>query len=133
MATKADIESFLLKCEVDSEEVDFGTWLVRDVEGHGARLVVRIEEPIVVFRAEIMELPADGGLEPFLRRLLELNASEMVHAAFGLDGRVVVVGGALALENLDFNEFQALLDDVTLAISTHKQTLVAGPEPAAKS
>lgn len=130
MATKADIESYLLKSELDFVEVEFGTWLVRNVEGHGANLIIRIEDPIVVFTIDVMEVP-DERVEAFLRKVLELNASEMLYASFGLEGDTVVAGGALALENLDQNEFQAMLDDVTMAVSTHKGILSGVSSPAA--
>jgi hypothetical protein len=127
MVTKADIESFLLKSEVDFVEDKFGTWVVRNMEGHGLSLVVRIEEPIVVFHADVMDVPKQN-VEAFLRKVLELNASEMLFASFGLEGDRVVAGGALALETLDYGEFQSMLDDVALAASNHKATLaeVAG-------
>jgi hypothetical protein len=124
MATKADLESFLVRSEVDFEEVEYGTWVLRNVEGHGANVVVRIQEPIVVFRARVMDVP-ESGVESFLRRVLEINATEMLHASYGLEGNTIIAGGALTLEHLDENEFQAMLDDVTLAISRHRATLAA--------
>ena len=43
----------------------------------------------------------------------------MVHGAFGLEGDAVVIVHALELENLDLNEFQAVIDDVSMAIAKH--------------
>ena len=63
-----------------------------------------------------MDVPASGREELF-QTLLSLNTSEMVHGAFGLEGTAVVIVHALALENLDLNEFQAVIDDVSLAIT----------------
>ena len=40
----------------------------------------------------------------------------MVHGAFGLEGDTVVVVHALELENLDLNEFQAVVDDMSMAV-----------------
>jgi len=47
----------------------------------------------------------------------------MVHGAFGLEGDAVVIVHALELENLDLNEFQAVIDDVSMAIAKHFPTL----------
>ena len=48
----------------------------------------------------------------------------MVHGAFGVEGKErVVITDALALENLDYNEFQAVIDDITFAISKHYPAL----------
>ncbi|MES1207368.1 MAG: hypothetical protein ABUS79_15630, partial [Pseudomonadota bacterium] len=51
------------------------------------------------------------------RELLSLNTSAMVHGAFGLEGDAVVIAHALELENLDLNEFQAVIDDISMAIA----------------
>ena len=45
--------------------------------------------------------------------MLTLNTTEMVHGAFGLEGETVVIIHALELENLDLNEFQAVVDDMS--------------------
>jgi len=47
----------------------------------------------------------------------------MVHGAFGLEGEAVVLVDALELENLDFNEFQAVIDDMSMAVTKHHPTL----------
>jgi hypothetical protein len=47
----------------------------------------------------------------------------MVHGAFGVEGKAVVITYALQLENLDFNEFQAAVEDITMAISKHYPVL----------
>jgi hypothetical protein len=47
----------------------------------------------------------------------------MVHGAFGLEGDTVVMVHALELENLDLNEFQAVVDDMSMAVSKHHPAL----------
>ena len=47
----------------------------------------------------------------------------MVHGAFGLEGDTVVMVHALALENLDLNEFQAVVDDMSMAVAKHHPNL----------
>ncbi len=129
MATTADIDAYLIRANVEYDELSEGTWVVHDQEGKLSDVVVRAEDPIVVFRMKVMTLP-NKATEPFLRRLLELNAREMLHASFGLEGDIVVVGGALALENLDYNEFQAMLDDLSIAVTEHAGALrnIAGSQ-----
>ena len=72
-----------------------------------------------------MDLPR-ADREALYRTLLSLNTAEMVHGAFGLEGDAVVIVHALDLENLDFNEFQAVIDDVSLAIARHYRCSPAG-------
>jgi hypothetical protein len=122
MATREDVEAYLIRAGVEYDEVEEGTWVVRGQETHSVDVVVRVEDPIVVYRVKVMSLP-EQGQERFLRQLLELNAREMLYASFGLEDSVVVVGGAQQLESLDYNEFQAMLDDLSLAVTEHFATL----------
>ena len=57
--------------------------------------------------------------EALLRELLELTARDLVHGAYGLEGDKVVLTDTLELENLDFNEFEASFDSITLALAQH--------------
>ena len=52
------------------------------------------------------------------RALLELNA-DLLHSSYRLEGDRVVLTGAQQLENLDFNEFQAMVDDMCIALDNH--------------
>lgn len=127
MATVADVESYLIHAGVDYEEIEGGTWVIRGEQAHSADIVIRVEDPIVVFRMKVGAIPKEG-MESLLRKLLALNAHEMLHAAFGLEDDMIVIGGAQQLANLDFNEFQAMLDDIYLAINTHYETIKTAVE-----
>lgn len=114
MKTAEDIESYLMKIGVPYEQVKSGIWVLH-VPG-ADNFVVSMAGPVVVFRIKLMDLPGNDR-ETLFRALLSLNTSEMVYGAFGLEGDSVVIVHALALENLDLNEFQAVIDDMTMAIS----------------
>ena len=116
MKSAEDIESYLLRIGLSSERVDTAIWLVK-LDGQ-ENLAISIAGPVVAFRLKVMDLPASGR-EQLYRSLLGLNTTEMVHGAFGLEGDAVVVVHALELENLDFNEFQAVIDDMTMVASKH--------------
>ena len=118
MATKEDVEAYLLRAGLEAEEIEDGTWVIHGQDEHVPDVVLHVEDPIVVFRMKVMDLP-EGDVTSLLRLLLELNASEMLHASFGLENDVVVLGGAQQLENLDYNEFQAMLDDMYVGINRH--------------
>jgi hypothetical protein len=67
-----------------------------------------------------MELPASEPRRGELfRQLLELNARELVHGSYGLEGEHIVLTDALELANLDYNEFEASFDSINLALATH--------------
>jgi hypothetical protein len=120
MKTSEDIESFLLRAGLPYETVKPGLWLVQF--GDYGRLAVSIAGPVVAFRIKVLEAPKQGG-EELYRTLLQLNTTEMVHGAFGLEGEAVVIVDALELENLDFNEFQAVIDDMSMAVTKHHPRL----------
>jgi hypothetical protein len=119
MKSAEDIESYLLRMGVTAETIKPGIWLVKI---DGSALVVSIAGPVVAFRLKVMDLPRTGR-EELYRTLLSLNTSEMVHGAFGLEGDTVVMVHALALENLDLNEFQAVVDDMSMAVAKHHPNL----------
>ena len=121
MVTKEDIESFLDRIDSGTAnvgEVKPGTWVVKTVAG--AEVVVHFAPPVVILRVTVMTLPAaTPRRSELLRELLELNARDLVHGAYGLEGDKVVLTDTLELENLDFNEFEASFDSITLAIAQH--------------
>jgi len=121
MRGKEDIEDFLDRLDSGSaevREVESGTWLVRTTAG--AEIVVHYAPPVVILRVAVMPLPAEPEKQAELcRALLAYNARDMVHGAYGLEGDRVVLVDTLELENLDFNEFEASFDSLTLALATH--------------
>ena len=119
MKTAEDVESYLLRMGVAYETVNAGLWLVKT---DGPPLAVSLAGPVVAFRVKVMDLPKTGRDELY-RALLSLNTTEMVHGAFGLEGDTVVIVCALELENLDLNEFQAVIDDMSMAVAKHQPNL----------
>lgn len=117
MKTKEDIESFLLRSELAYEELGDGLWVLRGA-GDVEQIVLKFAPPVLVCRVHIMNVP-DKDREECFRMLLDLNAREMVHGAYGIEDGKIVISGALQLENMDFNEFQAIIDDITLAVADH--------------
>jgi hypothetical protein len=117
MKSASDIESYLLKMELPYEELREATWVVKGVD-KVENLMVTLAGPVLVFRVKVMEVPRQHREELF-RTLLELNATEMMHGAYGVEGDSVIISDALQIENLDYNEFAATVDDITLAVASH--------------
>jgi hypothetical protein len=121
MLTKEDIESFLGRLDAgtaESEELEPGVWLIRTTAG--AEVLVHFVPPVVILRVVVMSLPVGAARQAELcRQLLEYNARDLVHGAYGLEGDRVVLVDTLELENLDFTEFEASFDSLTLALATH--------------
>lgn len=123
MVTREDVESFLLRTEMDHEEVQDGMWAVH-VGSDGAQLVINHSPPLLLFRLKVLDVPDDQArCSDLYRRLLELNATDLVHGAYGIEEDDVILSEALELENLDFSEFQATVDAIGMAAAGHVEEL----------
>jgi hypothetical protein len=120
MATRDDIEHYLIQIGYSYEAVEAHMWVIRNT----ATIVVTLEPPLVLFRMKLMEIP-NKRREDFFRLLLEINASDMIHGAYGIEDNNVVLIDTLQAENLDYNEFQATLDALTLSSTQDYQKLKA--------
>lgn len=119
MVTKEDVESFLLRAELEHEEVGEGMWAVSTGD-ESPRMVVNHSPPLLIFRLKVLDVPGnEEQCAKLYRRLLELNATDLVHGAYGIEEDDVVLSEALELENLDFNEFQATADAFGMALAAH--------------
>lgn len=123
MVTKEDIEAFLSRLSAEGasyKEVESGLWIVKPGGSLDFDVVVHLSPPVVVFRVKVMELPRDEtALAQLSRRLLEMNASEMLHGSYGIERSAVVITEALELEHLDFEEFLAAYESIALALASH--------------
>ncbi len=128
MKSSADIQAYLMRLGDAYDEPSEGTWVINSKDGID-NIVLTLAGPVVVFRCKVMELPKSHR-EELYRTLLELNATEMMHGAYGIEGQAVVISDALQLENLDYNEFAATLDDITLAVVSHRGRLAKFREAA---
>ena len=121
MITRDDIQSFLDRLEsggLTVMEIEPNLWLARTTDD--AEVVVHYAPPVVILRLRVMELPAsEPRRSELFRQLLEYNARELVHGSYGLEGDHVVLTDTLELENLDFSEFEASFDSITLALASH--------------
>ena len=123
MVTREDLESFLIRMNVGYEEVDEGMFLCEGKDG-GPSVVVHHSPPVLLVRMKVMDLPdgANGATDLF-RTLLELNATDIVHGAYGLEEGELILSDTLELETLDFHELQASFESVQLAASGHIESI----------
>jgi len=118
MATRDDIENHLIQMGQAFETIEDGMWVLRDPPN----IVITYRPPLVIFRSKLMEIPHKNR-EEFYKCLLTLNASEMVHGAYALEDSNVVIVDTLEAENLNFNEFEASVEAIVLAVSQDYQKL----------
>jgi Tir chaperone family protein CesT len=123
MVTKDDIEGFLNRLNADGashNELEPGLWVVKPGGALDFDVIVNFTPPVVIFRVKVMTLPSNADSRAVLNhRLLELNASELVHGAYGIEGDSIVMTEALELEHLDYEEFLAAYESITVALASH--------------
>ncbi len=123
MVTREDVESYLIRMDVEYEEIDDGMYLVRS-RSERLPIVVHHSPPLLVLRLKVMDLEGDpASLAELYRTLLELNATDVVHGAYGLEGEELVLGLSLQLESLDYAEVQAAIESLQMAASSHMEQI----------
>ena len=113
MISREDLESFLIRTEMDYEEIGENLWIVDPPGGTSTgepAVVISYSPPLVVFRAKIGTAPDDA----------EHN---LVHGAYGLEENEIILTDALEIENLDYTEFLASLESLALAVTSHRHKL----------
>src|SRR3954463_5674257 len=128
MVNKEDIERFLDRLSADQgasySELEPGLWIVKPSGELDFSVVVHYSPPVVVLRVKVMTLPTDTiSLATLSRRLLELNATDLVHGSYGIEDDSIVMTEALELSHLDFEEFLAAFESITVALASHLREL----------
>src|SRR5687767_8458473 len=116
--TNEDLEDFLGKLERKFERAAEGTYVVS--MGPGRPLVaMRVATPVLVLEVVIGEVPpaSPERLLVLYRRLLEYNADQLLHAAYGIQGQQIMLSAALELVSVDLNELEAVLADLDMALA----------------
>jgi len=127
MVNKEDIERFLDRLSADGatySELEPGLWVVKPSGELDFSVVVHFSPPVVVLRVKVMTLPTDtNSLATLSRRLLELNATDLVHGSYGIEEDSIVMTEALELAHLDYEEFLAAFESITVALASHLREL----------
>ena len=127
MVTKEEIERFLDRLSAEGAshtEVEPGLWVVKPGGELDFSVVVHFSPPVVVLRVKVMTLPPNAGAVATLsRRLLELNATDLVHGSYGIEDQSIVMTEALELAHLDYEEFLAAFESITVALASHLREL----------
>jgi len=127
MISREDLESFLIRTEMEHREIGESMWLVdpvRDAQQDHPAVVVSLSPPLVILRASLGLVPEDPEVKLRLfENLLRLNASDLVHGAYGLEDEEVILTDALEIQDLDYSEFLASLESLSLAVTSHAEQL----------
>ena len=123
MLTREDLESYLIRMDVDYEEIAEGMYLARAGDER-LPVVAHHSPPLLFLRLKVMDLAqGENSREDLYKTLLELNASDVVHGAYGLEGSELVLSHTLELEALTFSELQSSLESILFAASSHMERI----------
>jgi hypothetical protein len=115
---KNKIEQYLIDLMYTYREVGKNMWLLDDRE-HGLEgIAVMYDAPLAIFRVVVMDAPKERRLELFTK-LLELNASDVLHGAYALEDEQIVLINTLDYDTMDYGEFRSTLDAFSLALIQH--------------
>lgn len=119
-----DLERELDRLGRKYERLGDGTYVVSVGSGRPP-VALRLSPPVLVAQATLGTVTASAPERraALFQRLLELNATSLVHAAYGLEGTAIVIAAALVLESADPNEVEAVLADIDMALAEHVPSL----------
>jgi len=123
MNPREKIESYLARLSLSFQESN-GTWVISDAQRGLHNLIIALSDSLVIMRMNVMEVPATGR-EKLFEELLRLNATDLVHGAYGIDGRNIILIDTLEADGMGLEEFEASLDAIGLAVAQHYRILSA--------
>ncbi|MBW2527087.1 MAG: hypothetical protein JRI23_23095 [Deltaproteobacteria bacterium] len=116
--TADDIETYLYRLNRTFDRQDQTFIISTGVDR--PRIALHVADPVVVIRVVIGKVPSDEKRQNALfRQMLEFNATDLVHASYGVDSDQIVLSAGEELENVDANELAASLSDIDVALTRH--------------
>ena len=122
MGGEDKVRSYLVDLGLSYEEVGDGTFLINDEDKGLKNIVAMVSEPLLIIRVKVMEAP-DSNRESLYEELLRLNAEDLLHGAYALEGDHVILIDTLELETLDLEELRSSLEAIGLALVQHYKLL----------
>jgi len=129
---ESKIEQYLIDMMLTYQQIGQNMWLLDDEERRLQGVAVLLAEPLVIIRAEVMDAPKENLLELYTR-LLELNASDVIHGAYALENGKIILVNSMEYDTMDYTEFRAVLDSFSLALTQHYPILSKFREKPAQS
>lgn len=115
---ESKIERYLIDLMFTYRDLGDNMWIIEDEDHSLNGVVVMYAPPLVIIRVLVMHVPTEKRLELFTK-LLELNASDVVHGAYALENNDIILIDSLEYETMDFEEFRASLEAISLALTQH--------------
>lgn len=128
MKSIEDLESALVELGLPYHEIESGQWVVTD-ESESYKALVTHSGPVIDIRFQITALPKANN-ETLLRTLLELNATELLYGAYGIDAEQVVLVEVLSTEHTDLAILREAFDALFMTVATQSGIIERALEKA---
>ncbi|KAA5533854.1 type III secretion system chaperone family protein [Paenimyroides baculatum] len=120
-----NVEKYILDTgySIKYKSKEEGIFLIENLADGVQNLIVGVAAPVLIFEQYLFTLQADS-MQVF-KGLLMKNR-DIIHGAFALteDGSKVIFRYTLQIHNLDFNEFDAALNSLSLLLSEYSEQLI---------
>lgn len=100
-----------------------GIFVIENLADGVQNLIVGVATPVLIFEQYLFTLTEDRM--DIFKELLMKNR-DIIHGAFALteDGQKVIFRYTLQVHNLDFNEFEAAVNSLSLLLSEYSEQLI---------
>ena len=115
---ESKIEQYLIDLMLTYQQIDSNLWLLDDEDHSLQGVAVMQAEPLVIIRAEIMDVPKNNELELY-KKLLELNATDILRGSYALENGKIILMDSLIYDKMGYEEFRASLDSFSLILAQH--------------
>jgi hypothetical protein len=122
MISNEKLEGYLLDLSLTYEKQSEDIYIINGEDSGLENVVIMLEDPIVIIRIKVMDIPTGNKAELY-EELLKLNASDLVHGAYAIEGNSILLVDTLEGETMDLEELQASLDAIGLALAQHYDKL----------
>ena len=122
MDIKQKLEGYFIDLSIPFEAKEDNVWIITDEQRGFENVLVTSDDQVVTITVKVMNIPSSNK-EKFFEKLLELNATDMIHGAYAIEGNSIVLIDSLEGPTMDLEEIQASLDAISLALSQHYPVL----------
>lgn len=120
-----NVEKYILDTgySIKYKSKEEGIFVIENLADGVQNLIVGVATPVLIFEQYLFTLQADNM--QIFKDLLMKNR-DIIHGAFALtdDGSKVIFRYTLQIHNLDFNEFDAALNSLSLLLSEYSEQLI---------
>lgn len=122
MDIKEKLEGYFIDLSIPFEAKEENVWVITDESRGFENVIITADDQVVTLTVKVMKIPTVNK-EVFYETLLKLNATDLIHGAYAIEGNDIMLMDSLEGPTMDLEEIQASLDAISLALSQHYPVL----------